>query len=286
MNTTHNRSDQSSGSLIGKYFLASLMLLAPLVFSNPSVAASRVFSDDFNGSISGSWQNGDRDPCVSVSSALDGGIGPHTGSGMLRCNWNGKVSWHDPRNFEHIWLPNWSMNRETLIRFWLRPDKDSLDYPAQGPKLFRTGADQNSMCAGDLKGRGISDCNFNDANNRQIADSYWGGGSNIETTAWHKYEYYVNDASSGGIIRIWCDDVLIYEATNINTSQVNGSWNFFGISSNWSGADGCCDHDTSNHIYWDGFEVYSDVGTGAVGSLSDGTISVSELAPPNPPKIQ
>ena len=270
--------------------MVSLVAIAQQFFSNPSIAASRVFVDDFEGQMSSAWQKDDyRDMCKVVTTTNDGGR-PYSGNQMLRCNWNGLVAWNDPASVETQIVQGWNYSSEILWRFWIRIDTDATDYPAGGPKVWKEGRDHNSMCAGDFKGNGIESCNFFTLNSRQIAPNYWGGGSSIQTTAWHKYEIYVKNSSGSGVIKIWVDDNQVYSQSGIDTTQDNGGWDSFTISSNWSGAAGCCDHDASNHIYWDKFEIYSDTGTGAVGSLSDGTISVSEqapsasaVAPPNPP---
>lgn len=273
---------QSTKPSIRKYLAILPILIAQLMLPTPSFSASQVFFDDFEGGISSAWAKDDfRDMCPSVGKANDGGS-PKSGSGMLSCNWNGEVAWNDRKSYQTLKLPNWSYNKEFLIRAWIRTDADG-DTPKDGPKIFRIGADGRSEAEVDFNGGAMTAFFFN--SNQQIGGTFWGAGSSLGDGNWHKFELYIKEGASG-VIRIWEDGAMKYEYLG-SVTQTTGGWGEFWISSNWSGgAPGDRYHDASNHIYWDNFEIYSDIGVGAVGSLSDASISVSGLAPPNPPIIK
>lgn len=257
---------------------ALVALVVGMIVSVPGFAAGRVFYDGFDSNTNQWAQDDFRSRCTVAQSALDGGPGPKSGAGMVRCNWNGTLAWNSPDRYLTLKLPAWSYDREFLVRFWIRGDADATDHPVNGPKLWRLGPYSSS----GMKFRnGDEDAAFYNVSS-QIGSTYWG--KNPTPTAWHKYEIYVLQASSGGIIRIWRDDQLVKDITGANTTQSSGTWTPFYISSNWSGADGCCDHDANNHLYWDEFEIYSDSGTGASGSLSDGSIAATGgVVSPEPP---
>ena len=86
----------------------SLTLFFILLFSTSSFAASLVFVDDFEGSYSSAWDDnvdGFRESPSVVSSALDGGVGPVSGSGMVQVNWNGTVAWNEAPHWSEICNP-------------------------------------------------------------------------------------------------------------------------------------------------------------------------------------
>lgn len=288
MDAKRNKLNQHNRSLIVNFFMTSLILLAQLLFSIPSSAASRVFYDTFDGGINSRWTNDDfHNRCQSWASASDGGS-PHNGSGMLACNWNGTVDYTDGRAFEALYLPSFSYSNEIFMRAWIRWDHDTAGAKA-GPKIFRMGVwPSDTYCAAYFDSGGASCFENGD----KIV--WWGQGSNLNTS-WHKFEFYLR-AGTSGQMKIWIDDQLQFSGTG-DAVPAGGSWGAFNMSSNYSGGAGCCDHDATNHIYWDEFEIYSDVGTGATGSMSDGTISASSTnstsstsgtqstqpAPPSPP---
>lgn len=72
------------------------------------------------------------------------------------------------------------------------------------------------------------------------------------------------------MLRIWVDDVLVHETTDHDLSLFDGG---FTIDSNWSGSDGMRIHDTTNYLFFDEVEIYTDTGTGASGSMSAGTVT-------------
>jgi hypothetical protein len=275
-----------------RYITAACITLSLIAVADSSYAAGRVFYDGFESGTTNQWSQDDfRNKCNVVSSALDGGAGPRGGTKMVRCNWNGTLDWNDPARYEALRLGSWNYSREFLIRFWIREDRD-LGSPKSdtGPKYYRLGSNENGPAEsfGALNVGGFQKAEFYNAAS-QIGGTYWGDGSSVGDRGWHKVEIYIKNGTSDGVVRLWEDDAKVWESVNVNTVQSGGTWTPFFISSNWSGAAGCCDHDTSNHIYWDDFEIYSDTASGATGLLSDGSISVSggevSLNPPMDPPL-
>src|SRR3989344_4064698 len=242
---------------------------------------TRVFYDGWESGNTNLWGQSDfRNKCPVVTSALDGGAVPH-GTRMLRCNWNGVVAWNDPASFEALVLNSWNYSTELLVRFWVRTDTSDFN-GLSGPKYFRIGTDSTGSTVSFMAmhvGGGQQGGFYNDTG--QIGGTFWGGGSDAANGAWHEVELYVKVHASNGAVRLWEDGVMLWEATNTNTILSNG-WTPFFLSSNWSGAEGCCDHDTNNHLYWDDFEIFSDStsGTAATGNLSDASIAVGGTPPP------
>lgn len=249
----------------------SLVLAASMTVPLTSFAAGRVFYDGFESGDTNLWQKDSyRNTCSVVSSAVDGGA-PAVGSRMLQCNWNGTVPWNDPRAYESLVLPTWSYSKEFLVRARFRVDRDATDYPVYGPKWFRIGADGESYCA--MSTRPGTNCVFYSSGTRQIGSTYWGSDANPFWDArWHKFELYVKQDGSSGVVKVWIDGAKVWEASGITTPG-DGSWARFWISSNWQ-TDGVHDrHDANNHVYWDEFEILSDTGAGSTGWLSDATAS-------------
>lgn len=261
---------------------AALVLVMGLIVTVPGFAAGRVFYDGFDSNTNQWLQDDYRNRCTVAQTALDGGPGPKGGAGMARCNWNGTLAWNAPDRYLTLRSPAWNYQREFLIRFWVRADQDATDHPANGPKVYRLGSNSPDSSYSGMNFRtGDENAAFYGTSG-QIGSTYWGRSPSI--TSWHKYEIYVRQGTSDGIVKIWRDDTEVKSITGANTSQSSGSWTPFYISSNWSGASGCCDHDANNHLYWDEFEIYSDSGTGATGSLSDGSITATGgVVSPEPP---
>ncbi len=66
-------------------------------------------------------------------------------------------------------------------------------------------------------------------------------------------------------MKVWHDGVLVRN----DVAPFNGAkWSPFWLTSNWEDS-----HDAVNYVYFDDVEVYSDVGTGATGLMSDATIT-------------
>ncbi|MCI0590885.1 MAG: hypothetical protein L0Y67_04680 [Gammaproteobacteria bacterium] len=254
----------------------ALCILSQVALTNFCYAAGRVFYDGFESGNTNVWAKEEgRNKCPVVSSASDGGA-PYTGTKMLSCNWNGVVAWNDPASVEIVKLNTWSYSSEFLIRFWINADSDVFDQRANGPKYYRIGT--NSVTGfGSLSfapGSGFVQRIGLWHGDTPIEPAYWGNRP-VGDGKWHKIEIYIKNHATAGVARLWEDDVLVWEAINQSTIQSGGTWTPFVISSNQSGAPGCCDHNETNHLYWDDFEIYSDTGTGATGSLADGSISTS-----------
>lgn len=262
---------------VKRKILRIVVFLCAVMLATSTQAASRVFYDGFESGTTNAWSQDDyHNKCTVVSVAADGGS-PRSGSYMLRCNWNGTVAWNDPKGFEALKLNGWNYTSEFLIRFWIRRDANAKDHPSEGPKYYRIGAN-GSFGAMHFRD-GYQKAEFYNSTGGQIGKTFWGSGSKAGNGSWHKVEIYVKNGTSNGVVRLWEDGIKVWEAVNVNTTQTGGSWAQFYISSNWSGAAGCCDHDAINYLYWDDFEIYSDTGTGAIGSLADASISSSTSTP-------
>lgn len=253
--------------------LLGLFILAQILLCDLSYAASRVFYDNFESGTTDAWiQDSYRNRCNVVKSAADGGS-VHNGSNMLRCNWNGLVAWNAPEAYESLVLNSWSYSNEFLIRFWIRVDKNLSG--GEGPKYFRIGSN-TSTSFGALNVGGYQKLEIYNSNDR--IGTYWGEGSKAANHGWHKVELYIKQDAKNGIVRLWEDGVQLVNYTNVNTVESGKTWTPFYISSNWSGAPGVEANDTTNYVYWDDFEVFSDsnTGTSVTGSLSDASVSASQ----------
>ena len=274
-----------------KPFLFIAILAVGLLLSVSSALASgRVFYDGWEAGNTSQWvQDGSRNKCNAVTSAADGGVGPLSGAYMVRCNWNGVVVWNDPAAYETLRLSSlgFSGGSELFLRFYLRVDNNAKDHPAWGPKIWRLAAANDlSFWAMNFRDGSATGSLYNNVGN-QIGGTFWGGLSTLSNGQWHKYELYIKNGTTDGTARYWEDDQMQWEAVNVNTSQPGGvgAWAPFYMSSNWSGAPGCCDHDTTNYLYWDDFEIYSDTGSGGSGLMSAGTMTQGggDTTPPAAP---
>jgi hypothetical protein len=120
----------------------------------------------------------------------------------------------------------------------------------------------------------------------QPGPEFWGDSSSLGDGQWHKMEIYVKHNTPGvanGTVRVWQDGAVKQQATNIVTIATGDHWYPIYLMSNWSNNPGW-EHDANNHVYWDEFEIYSDNGTGGVGSLSDASIGVGGSTAANTPQ--
>lgn len=239
----------------------------------------RVFHDDFETGKVDRWapDPGGRNKCIVVSSSSDGKSGPHGDSRMLRCNWDATVAWNDPRSFESLVLNSWPYSKQFLIRFWIRVDAN-VGVAQLGPKFLRLGANLSSY--GEIQEDGKLFFNFGgDAGQIGV---FWGGGSGIRDGRWHEIEIYVKRDSASGVVRLWQDGSKLWDAPTKNTQN---QWTPFTLNSAWNDADHSA-RDATNYVYWDDFEIYSDAGTGAQGSMADASIistgSSTATSPPAP----
>lgn len=267
---------QSSVTKAGRHVALLFMTLALFSMAHVSVAAGRIFYDGFESGNTNLWEQDDfRNRCQVVTSAADGGAGPFAGSRMLRCNDNGTVAWSDPAAFETLVIDNLNYSTELFIRTRMRPDTN-LARTASSPKkllrIFNWNGVQSTYndiyeviyTANGLRNEGL-------AAGSQFA-TYWGGlaGDNTGSTSnWHKVEYYIN---TSGTIKVWHDGILVRNNTSLTTG--NAKWLPINITSNWSDV-----HDATNYLYFDEFEVFTDTGSGASGTMSNATVSASGPPP-------
>ncbi|TXG78444.1 MAG: hypothetical protein E6R14_12670 [Thermomicrobiales bacterium] len=239
--------------------------LSALALSGFTHAAGRVFYDGFESGNTNLWSQDDfRNRCSVVTSAADGKSGPYAGTYMTRCNSNGAVAWNDAAAYETLKLSSLKYTNEVFVRVRMRVDSNHEKTTGSAKKIFRfyNLGGGNEMYS-DLPGDSLKNMLIVDG--KQFG-SYWGGASGDNTgstSGWHKVEWYFN--ASTGQVRVWHDGALIRDIVQSFGGQ---RWDPFYLTSNW--ADG---HDSTNYIYFDEFEVYSDQGSGASGSMSSATAS-------------
>jgi hypothetical protein len=280
--------NQLSLSRMTKYLwhlTTALILLAPLALVDFSYAAGLVFSDDFEDGTTNKWlQDSPHSKCPVVTSALDNGAGPHSGTRMMRCNWDGG-------SYDGVMLDSWGYTNEFLLRFWYRVDRD-VDAKV-GSKMLRLAFSSQQETYWATQFELLSNAPlFMYWKTPSIDESYWPSSASpsnpaVGNYAWHKFELYIKHDTSGanGIIRVWIDGVKVFDRTNIISHASGTSWRPLYVMSNWSMNPGW-EHDSSNHVYWDDVDIYSDTGTGATGLMSDATISSGSGSQtvPNPPQ--
>jgi hypothetical protein len=249
-----------------------------VVFATAAQAAGRIFYDGFEGGDTSKWRQDDfRNRCQVVTSSSDGVVGAFAGSRMARCNWNGTVDSMDPTRFESLKTPSISDTNELFYRVRLRVDKNFAKDSGSGGKIlrvFNTSPSYNDIFATVRPGDSLN--NEGVTGGTQMS-TYWGsaaGDNTGSTSGWHEVEYYFNKSS--GIVKVWHDGVLVRNESGRN---FNGTWwQPLYLASNFS-----ADHDSMNHVYFDEFEIFTEQGSGASGSMSNGTISASAEVAPNPP---
>jgi hypothetical protein len=185
---------------------------------------------------------------------------------MARCNWNGNVAWNDPAKFETLVTRTDNYDDEMLIRVRVRLD---FNHNVEA-KFLRMFYDEGGVYR-DLyasTGPGGSGLDSGAAMTGMSLPTYWGGASGDTTrtdrTVWHTIEYYFRQST--GTIKVWHDGILIRNDTGYSFQGVK--WSPLYIVSNAGDP-----FDATNYIYYDEIEVYSDRGTGATGSMADGTVS-------------
>lgn len=278
--------------------LASTLLLtclSGLALSQAAFAASRVTSDEFDGSVSSIWkQDESREMCKAVTVARDGGK-PKSGSGMMECNSNGAVSWSSASSYQTMKLPSINYSREVFIRFYIRMDADVDNLP--NFKLLRWGYNYGGSTAdgGELVAWLNDNTYYVIPREYQTGTFPYGYVGTPRSRAWTKVEIYSKKNQSGvadGAFKVWMDGSLVYNKANVKTDFGGQVWPLY-LMSNWSvnGYNGLPNPDANNHVYWDSFEVYSDAGSGASGQMSDATISMGSTtatttSPPSAPTLQ
>jgi hypothetical protein len=253
--------------------------LSCLVSVSAASAASRVFFDGFDAGRPVGW---DVANCQAVARAVDGGA-PRSGTHMLQCNWNGLVPWNDPRSMQDAHLKNWPYQNEFLLRLWFRYDAD-VDHK-RGSKQLRLGfGGPDEVIFACQFEKGMDATLWIGPNN---LPGFWGNSaSRCGDRSWHKLEVYVktNTTGSDGVLRVWFDGVMVREWRN-PSGVVGGRRTPLYLSSNWSSEPGW-EHDDNNHLYFDEVEIFSDMGTGASGNLSDASIAASSVGVQQPRNLR
>lgn len=269
----------------GSFRSALLLMVIACVSVTSAHAAGRVFYDNFESGNTNQWSTDEpHNKCVVVSAAHDTGA-PHSGNKMLECNWNGTVAWNDPASYSTVVLPqeSWKYSREFLIRLWLRYDAD-VDH-VNGNKVLRLYPWSNDhldsfYVAAHMDWAGQPLFLYWEWINGSPGPEFWGQGTHLGDTMWHKLEIYVKHNETGksdGALKVWLDGALVQQAANIASIGPGSSWGPLYLVSNWTTIPGW-EHDANNHVYWDDVEIFSDLGTGGVGQMSDASISSSGVA--------
>jgi hypothetical protein len=119
--------------------------------------------------------------------------------------------------------------------------------------------------------------------NGRTGPTFWGDASPLGDGNWHKLEIYMKLNTAGaadGAYKVWLDGQIKQQAANIVSAAPAGRWYPLHLMSNWSNNPGW-EHDAANHVYWDDIEVYSDLGTGGTGLMSDATIRTGTAPSPS-----
>lgn len=265
---------RKSGKQIGmakvrRYLAAALVALSPLVLADLSYAAGRVFYDGFESGNTNLWAQDDyRNRCQVVTSAADGVAGPFAGKYIARCNWNGKKAWNDAAAYESLTLTSIKYSKKLFYRVRVRVDKNLERTSNSATKILRI---YSNLDTHDDIFKGAAGLK----NDSTSGPTYWGdapGDNSSSSSSWHKVEYYLDKGT--GTFKIWHDDILVRNDTNGFTGNPYPYY----LTSNWSDA-----HDDKNYVYFDEVEVFSDSGSGASGSMSDGTISAPAATGLTPP---
>lgn len=247
--------------------LALTVLMVMFWSGNHAQAAGRVFYDGFeSGSVDAAWRSDGGSPfCSVVSTSLDGVTGAYAGSKMVRC----AHGVEDSSVFDNLVLDTDNYTDELFLRTKVRVDQDMDKTTGSGKKILRWFVWDGVSTYHDLyeiirQTNGLNnECHsqFNVTEN-----TYWGdavGDNTAVTSGWHEVEYYIKHST--GQIKVWHDGVLIRNESGLNF--VGAQWSPFYLTSNFSDT-----HDATNHVYFDEFEVYSDAGTGATGTMAAGDI--------------
>lgn len=242
-----NSAAGSGSSRAALQFAAILLLLMPALAS----AQGRVFFEPGDGSSKAVTD------CTPTTTSWDGV--PHRSGSALECGWDGTLGWQDSAKTRELELSAVPMTAELFADAWFRVDAN-VDRVA-GSKLMRF-----SFGAADV----IIACQFEQQPDATLfmsvggQPSFWGGTAASQCRqGWQRLRVYM----SRTLIRLWLGDVLLREWTG--SFAVNGMVAFM---SNWSDNAGWS-HDAANHVYWQGVQVFSDAGTGGVGSMREGAMT-------------
>jgi len=254
----------------------TLVVLSSLVMAGTAQAAGRVFYDGFESGNTNLWdQDESRIRCRVVESAADQVAGPFAGSRMVSCNWNGTADWSSSNSYETLKLrfdEYGSYNNELFVRVRLRADRNLDRTTGASAKILRF---TNDVWTSDIL-EVMSNVETGPGLLGGWTQTYWGwdpGDFSARSDSWHKVEYYFN--RSTGKFREWHDGILVIDQ---NGSYGGKMMESLYITSNFSNP-----HDATNNIYFDEFEVFTDKGSGASGSMSDASVSASSSPAPAPP---
>ena len=245
------------------------MLIVNGATSLGSGSFGRIFFDDFESGNTNQWDtDSGHNRAQVVTSSTDGVAGPHSGTYMVRGNWNGTVAPGNPADIETLRLRTFNYTSELFIRIWMRSDENLSRTGNSSAKTMR--AYESSIMDYYHEFKGGAGLFFDADINGFHPDTYWGGapGDNTASTAsWHKFETYSNTAT--GKLKAWHDGVLIQDAT---ASYGGQRYTNLYLLSNFADT-----HDATNHVYFDDIEVFSDNGTGGTGSMLNATATVGVL---------
>jgi hypothetical protein len=257
-----------------------LLLVLCALLTTQAEAASRVFHDDFEGYSAGTlpgtpWSVSGT-PQV-VTSAADGVTGTHGGSKMLRTNHPG-TSVTDQAH-----TPTITYTDEVLYRFWLRADTnhDGQADPGTGVKYLRFFIFSGSFIIDKFvvyhrTGTGmVNSGQFGDVNDPQ--NTYFGGASGDTSdtfTRWQRVQMWFKNST--GSCKIWNDGILITDISGRNLGGLQAT--SIDLVSN-----GGPSLDSTNYMYFDDIEVFSDQGSeSCTGTMANGDISCGGSPPPAP----
>jgi hypothetical protein len=256
-----------------------ILSIAILVLFAFSFSATRLFYDGFEDGTLHKWN-------TAPNAALTGpnippsviSLGSHSGTHCISINWDGTKAWNAPGVQTMMSLDSFAYTSTVFTRFWVKIDPD-FDTPPNGggPKIFKWGnGNPKELYLVPRMGDNVALSEFSNASIPMV--SFWGNTqSRVGGNTWHKIEQYM-ETGNAATIKLWVDGVLVNQWTALNTN-VGGTWFPLWWASNWTGATGCCDHDASNHLYVDDFEVFSDATSGeaTTGNMADASIQASSL---------
>ncbi|MEK7389051.1 MAG: hypothetical protein AAB036_05080 [Elusimicrobiota bacterium] len=253
------------------WLIIALVALCPLALADISYAAGRIFFDDAETGNANLWTaDGTRPKCTVVSSSADRLKGPYAGSYMIQCNDPGSA-WQTLRG------PTFSIGSEVLYRYRVRVDSnhDSTDGSVHKiGRIFHWTGDSNTYVdvfsmVGGVGDQGLRNDLIIDGERARGGALYWGDHPNDHTASpstWHQVEYYINTIT--GAAKVWHDDILVQNEVYGPVRGGVGNAGEFYMTSNWEDA-----RDGTNYVYFDNVEIFTDLGTGGVGSLSLGDIA-------------
>ena len=245
--------------------LTKLLIFFVTIFllTNVCFAASRVFYENFD---DGNANEFDRHTALVVSAT------PHSGGYCGRANWNSQQSTSD------FMVSSWDYDQETFIRFWIRIDPNCE--AEEGAKFLRLGFDGGNSDTYHEVNTGTGGVHRPwYVNGKCVLDVY---GGSLGLSSWTKYEIYIKHDTndSNGELKVWINDQLVakYNGWHGDTFDGTEKWYPLHLPSNWvhRGPE-------PNYVYFDDVEIYSDIGSGAIGSMADGTITIAEGEDSTPP---